>query len=657
MKAFPVGLFFLFSIVVFGSSCRTPEPTVAFRPMGGATFDSRIEPAGFLELPDSVMQLPYPDHKRSAHALGYAIIGQLEVREFCENEECEGSFDLLLVEAAKRGAEAVSLGDQSVAYEAVRSLGACIRWEHQSWSEYYCPPIGGAPCGYVPRYSNYCAERGPPRITGRDQFRKLTADLWRQDADLSRDQFIQASLDAAIRMGDPDSLSFWHGQGADVSGAAAAAAIHHAGEPGNLPLVRRAFELGDEARSDPSKYEEALNQAVFEQDTALANLLIEHGGSGPSSLYLSALKSEAPVEMLQFLIEAGVRTGRAGVEALNLAIDERDEYGMTLVDLVLYAGHRPTAAALVRAASEGDAVLARVLINTGMNIDRITEVEGERALGDINYRSPLTAAAEGGHTEVVRLLLESGADVNQPDTVELRGPYVSLSNQKGPASSALMRAIDGRHIETVQALVDAGAELGGQPFQWITSGSQTAPSLWLAVFRGSREMVEILLAAGAEDKRAEGRNRVLDSALYEAVDQGRMDLARLLLESGSDDPRALVKAVWDGNVELVQLCLDAGYGVDRRINISITPLMAAPGSPNGPQVIRLLLASGADPNLRDDRGYTALMFATDRHENLEAVRALLEGGADPRLTNEDGETARSLASNREIRALLRAAGG
>ena len=69
----------------------------------------------------------------------------------------------------------------------------------------------------------------------------------------------------------------------------------------------------------------------------------------------------------------------------------------------------------------------------------------------------LSAAAKGGHLEVVRLLLEAGADKNadRPDGV-----------------TALMLAAYNEHLEVVRLLLDAGAD---KSFDWpLSSGAVVA---------------------------------------------------------------------------------------------------------------------------------------------------------------------------------------
>src|SRR5690625_2675294 len=69
---------------------------------------------------------------------------------------------------------------------------------------------------------------------------------------------------------------------------------------------------------------------------------------------------------------------------------------------------------------------------------------------DQNGMSPLLAAAGNGHCQIIRILLEKGADVN-----------ISNNSQNTPLHWA---ALNG-HLEAVKILVEAGANLNALNFR------------------------------------------------------------------------------------------------------------------------------------------------------------------------------------------------
>lgn len=74
---------------------------------------------------------------------------------------------------------------------------------------------------------------------------------------------------------------------------------------------------------------------------------------------------------------------------------------------------------------------------------------------DVNSSDALHAAAENGRCEVVRFLIgKGGADVNAV------GFEYCLSNSKADeAGSALHFAVDGNHVEVVKILLECGADV------------------------------------------------------------------------------------------------------------------------------------------------------------------------------------------------------
>ncbi|MFC1636682.1 ankyrin repeat domain-containing protein [Planctomycetota bacterium] len=97
----------------------------------------------------------------------------------------------------------------------------------------------------------------------------------------------------------------------------------------------------------------------------------------------------------------------------------------------------------------------------------------------------------------------------------------------------------------------------------------------------SKEIVELLLAKGADINAGEGSW----PALHSALDAGRFDIVDLLLAKGAD----------------VNIRDDKGQ----------TPLhiAASYAAWNHPKIVELLLSKGADINAKDNNGKTALSYA------------------------------------------------
>ncbi len=139
-----------------------------------------------------------------------------------------------------------------------------------------------------------------------------------------------------------------------------------------------------------------------------------------------------------------------------------------------------------------------------------------------------------GILNVASALLDRGADVNARSTNAMK-------------NTPLHAAAAGSQVELVRLLLDRGADANSpQEAGWT--------ALHSAAQSGNREMVEVLLAHGAHiNTRAQNNQAALDLALT----NGRQDVARLL-----EEPRrktAIVRMMLDGQLEELRRATLAGF--------------------------------------------------------------------------------------------------
>ncbi|CAK9034684.1 unnamed protein product [Durusdinium trenchii] len=159
---------------------------------------------------------------------------------------------------------------------------------------------------------------------------------------------------------------------------------------------------------------------------------------------------------------------------------------------------------------------------------------------DIDLPAPILFAAKRGHLEVVRLLLEAGADQN-------------AARQDG--ATALGATAFNGHLEVARVLLEAGADPNAARQDGTTA-------LMVAALNGHLEVVRVLLEAGA-DQNATTQDGA--TALMFAAHKGHLEVVRLLLEAGADPKAAaqdgttaLILAAESGQLEVQQLLLEAG---------------------------------------------------------------------------------------------------
>ena len=191
----------------------------------------------------------------------------------------------------------------------------------------------------------------------------------------------------------------------------------------------------------------------------------------------------------------------------------------------------------------------------------------------------------------------------------------------------------------------SGALIEGQPRWWLAAA---AAVLWPLAHLGLQRLpaperynadalMEAATAEWAEDAVAANQSEDLQSALYDAARNGRVERALALLDAGAD-PHALPPA-------------DARDQRDLAILSAVLPDL---------RLLRALIARNIDLNAGHG-GMTALNAATrdSWHGRPDAVMTLLTNGADPRIADGEGNTplhhaARS--SDPGVAALLRDAG-
>jgi ankyrin repeat protein len=225
----------------------------------------------------------------------------------------------------------------------------------------------------------------------------------------------------------------------------------------------------------------------------------------------------------------------------------------------------------------------------------------------------LHVAATLGRVEIARLLIEHGADVDARD------------RERDTALLAVLRRWgERRELDAVRALLEAGADPNAR------RGKLDAPALHLAVTADDPELLECLLAAGADPNGVAVDRGWRHAALHIATSAR---VVRMLLEAGADPnledgghPIAHHLAAPSSAEERrkrIALLLEHGSVVDRHPDWCGLGLAVSTGDP---LLVDLPLRAGADANC-ENRGMTPLYLALG--EDTTILERLLAAGADP----------------------------
>ncbi|KAK8220900.1 ankyrin repeat-containing domain protein [Phyllosticta capitalensis] len=251
--------------------------------------------------------------------------------------------------------------------------------------------------------------------------------------------------------------------------------------------------------------------------------------------------------------------------------------------------------------------------------------ESETRLGKPRMlETPLFLAIFHGHYEVAEILLENGADPRIP---RLDG------------ETALAKASESDNVQIIKLLIERGAD--------VNSKALGSPLHRTAEF-GRKDIAELLIKANAEmnARRENGATRTSrkfsETPLFLAVWFEKIDLVRLFLESGADPniPREdgekpLWTAVWRNREDMVQLLLEHGADVDSRGGWWETALSFAKREQRT-NLVEILLKHGADSKLCMDE---PPVWTAACNKQLNVLEKLLRSGADPNVVgNRDGDT-------------------
>jgi ankyrin repeat protein len=217
--------------------------------------------------------------------------------------------------------------------------------------------------------------------------------------------------------------------------------------------------------------------------------------------------------------------------------------------------------------------------------------------------SPLRNAAAKGHIEIVRLLLERGADPN------LREEGIA------PHGHALYSAVYDAHFETAKLLLEHGA----YPNPPVES---SADAMSIAIRNSDEKMVELLASYGAA--------RSVDLLAY----YGDVREAAAVFAANpalADDPEALANAAAGGNESFVRLMLR--YRPDLAKRFRPNPRAGSVGAKTR-ELTELLFQHGMNPSQPDWLLATPLHhFAA--HGDVEMATIFIDHGADLHARDED----------------------
>ncbi|EGD79683.1 hypothetical protein PTSG_10667 [Salpingoeca rosetta] len=224
------------------------------------------------------------------------------------------------------------------------------------------------------------------------------------------------------------------------------------------------------------------------------------------------------------------------------------------------------------------------------------------------YPSPLMVAANYGRVDVVRVLLEHGANADRTTEVGWTAAMFACTSHQPQALEVLLPAMR-RGVSSTTASGDTAATI--------------------AAAANSRACMRLLPSSPAH--RIPGAT----SAHGDHGDSGDARVRREL---------SVMEAILTNDTQALQAAIARGANVNTADHDGTTPLMLA-AMRNDERAVHVLLKAGADVDVQSRaNGWTALMQSV-YYGHTQITTALLEAGANTMLTAMSGETAADVAAS------------
>ncbi|CAH0057757.1 unnamed protein product [Clonostachys solani] len=417
--------------------------------------------------------------------------------------------------------------------------------------------------------------------------------------------------------------------GADVSkkdkyGATALEeAISHSEEA--MAICKMLLDAGADikAKSGSTFYDSIFQKAVSYRRFDLARMLIDHGAELSPRGVVSAVVAykAAPWVFEAFMdrdIDVNVAATYSGTPLstpLHVAVMKRDCGDEYVVRKLLERGANVNAideshytTPLVLAAQDGSANIVRLLIEFGADIQRTINYSAFEMA--INH-----ACNDDGSLEVAEILLENG--FNMAKNTEM-APFWPTQTPK----PEILRWLVHKGLNLNMILGPKGRPRGGFVYGDFGRGNGYTP-IQLAAKDGSVDMLRLLLELGADVNGLEGQD---GTTLHYGFKSGDKEVVQFLLDNGAlitSDSTLIWHAIKHDLDEYIPILVEKGAGLDQDYQ-GQSPLALAFSSGKH-SLVQYLISQGATFST----GSAELARELATKGSLDDLKFLLDHGLDP----------------------------
>ena len=280
----------------------------------------------------------------------------------------------------------------------------------------------------------------------------------------------------------------------------------------NIKIAELLINKGINIHTESKYNGTPLHWASFCGRKNIVELLIKKGAkvnkkSKNGNLPILRAMSQHKTEIVKLLIENGANPSSSGIMGWNVLEYAVEKRNMELVKLIINKSKKAkkdlSSGALSEAAKKGDLKMVKFLIKAGIKVDErssfgsetplikaayygkievlkfLLEIGADIKASDYRGNTPLLNAAWSGHTKIVGELLKQGAKINEKNNLNW---------------NALMQACVEGHFATAKLLLEKGS-----PTDEIDK-EKGATALTLAKFSNSQKIINLLQNYNAKER-------------------------------------------------------------------------------------------------------------------------------------------------------------
>uniref|UniRef100_A0A1I7TBT6 ANK_REP_REGION domain-containing protein n=1 Tax=Caenorhabditis tropicalis TaxID=1561998 RepID=A0A1I7TBT6_9PELO len=466
----------------------------------------------------------------------------------------------------------------------------------------------------------------------------------------------ETAMHMAARSGNQAVLLAMHHARIDVFDEMGRTALHLAAYNGHLSIVHLLLQHKAFVNSKSKTGEAPLHLAAQNGHVKVVNVLVQDHGASLEAITLDNQTA------LHFAAKFGQLAVSQTLLALGANPNARDDKGQTPLHLAAENDFPDVVKLFLKMRNNNNRGVLTAIDHNGFTCAHIAAMKGSlavvRELMMIDKPMVIQAktktleattlhmAAAGGHANIVKILLENGANAEDENSVREMDKKTNLEWFQHGMTALHLGAKNG-FISILEAF---------DKILWKRCSRKTGlNALHIAAFYGNSDFVNEMLKHVQATVRSEPPiynhhvNKEFSTEygftpLHLAAQSGHDSLVRMLLNQGVQVDATsttmnvipLHLAAQQGHIAVVGMLLSRStqqqHAKDWR---GRTPLHLA--AQNGHyEMVSLLIAQGSNINVMDQNGWTGLHFAT-RAGHLSVVKLFIDSSADPLAETKEGK--------------------